>query len=228
MKAFEQDKFDDFILENGIIGLFEKPLKLKSGRLSHWYVNWRTAAEDVFLTDKLTDYVIDFAKDKKLNPDTFYGVPEGASKLGILTQFKWAKSSKKFAKHSHALAMGRGKEKDHGDPKDKHFLAMPKGKTIVIEDVTSTGSSLIDTINKLKNLGIAVVGAIALTNRNELTPERKTVEETLKKQGVPYFAMSNALTLLPKMCKRLACSKEAIKSIELGFKEFGAKPIKLS
>jgi orotate phosphoribosyltransferase-like protein len=35
-------------------------------------------------------------------------------------------------------------------PKDKFFVGVPKGKTIVIEDVTTTGGSLIETLNGLK------------------------------------------------------------------------------
>lgn len=189
MDKFNQETFDNFVLESGIIGFFKEPIKLKSGRFSTWYVNWRTVAEDVYLIDKLTDFVIAFAKEHGLAPDTFYGVPEGASKLGVLTQYKWAKAQKNFGKGSHNLAMGRGKEKDHGDPKDRSFLAMPKGRTIVIEDVTSTGGSLIATVEKLRALDVDVVAAIALTNRSE-TP--------INLGDIPYFAMSEASILLKK------------------------------
>jgi len=44
-----------------------------------------------FLSDKLSDYVMAFVEDSGLQPDCFYGVPEGATKLGIITQYKWAK-----------------------------------------------------------------------------------------------------------------------------------------
>lgn len=198
MDRFNQETFNNFVLESGIIGFFKEPIKLKSGKFSTWYVNWRTVAEDVYLIDKLTDFVISFVISHKLEVDTFYGVPEGASKLGVLTQYKWAKAQKNFAKGSHNLAMGRGKEKDHGDPKDRSFLAMPKGRTIIIEDVTSTGGSLIATIEKLRGLGINVVAAIALTNRNELNDDKKTVEEVMEEKNIPYFAMSNASILLKK------------------------------
>jgi len=48
MAKFNQEKFNQFILENKVVGFFEEPITLKSGRLSHWYVNWRNVAEDVF------------------------------------------------------------------------------------------------------------------------------------------------------------------------------------
>ena len=224
---FDQEKFDQFILENGIIGFFKDPLKLKSGRFSHWYVNWRTVAEDAYLLDQLTDFVIAFIKSKKLNPDTFYGVPEGASKLGVLTQYKWAKSQKKFARGSHVLAMGRGKAKDHGAPKDKHFLAMPKGDTIVLEDVTSTGMSLFATLDTLQNLHIPILAGLALTNRNQVDDAGKSVEQLMKERGLPYFAISNALTLLPKLCAAKKATPGICASIEKEFAKYGTEPIKL-
>ena len=83
--SWDKNKFYRFIIDNEVIGFFEKPLKLKSGRLSHWYVNWRTVAEDVYSLDKLTDFIINFVKSQGLNPNCFYGVPEGAKKLGMYT-----------------------------------------------------------------------------------------------------------------------------------------------
>jgi len=36
---FDRGAFDDFIIENDVVGFFDKPVTLKSGRISHWYVN---------------------------------------------------------------------------------------------------------------------------------------------------------------------------------------------
>ena len=227
MKEFNQAEFDRFILDSGIIGFFKEPVKFKSGRLCNCYVNWRTAAEDAYLLDQLADFVMSFVISHKLSVDTFYGVPEGATKLGILTQYKWARSQSNFALGSHVLSMGRGKIKDHGDPKDKSFLASPKGKTIVLEDVTSTGGSLIEAVAKLQGLNVNVVAAIALTNRNEYNDERKKVDEILKSKGVPYFAMSNLLTLLPQLCTTQKQNPQIIGAIEEYFKKYGTQPLSL-
>ncbi|MFQ5531541.1 MAG: hypothetical protein ACE5ES_02905, partial [Candidatus Nanoarchaeia archaeon] len=156
MGEFNQEEFNKFIEENNVYGFFEEAITLKSGRKSHFYANWRNVVEDVFLTDKLADYVISFAKNTFPNIDTFYGVPEGATKLGIITQFKLAKLDENHSKGSHILAMGRAKPKEHGAPKDKFFVGMPKGKTVVIEDVTTTGGSLINTLDSLKEASVEV------------------------------------------------------------------------
>lgn len=54
------------------------------------------------------------------------------------------------------MVVGRGNPKEHGDPKDKYFIGPAKenDRVIVIEDVTTTGGSLIDTIKHLQESNI--------------------------------------------------------------------------
>ena len=220
----EKDNFHKFIFKNKIIGFFEEPIKLKSGRLSYWYVNWRNISEDVFLLDKLCDYLLFFINFLNLSLDCFYGVSEGATKLGIITQYKWAKKQEKYDSGSFRLSMGRGRPKEHGDPKDRYFLGQPQGKVIILEDVITTGESLIDNIKKLKELNIDIIAVIVLTNRNELRNDGKSVEEVIRKEGVKFYAMSNATDLLPN----LKPNKEISLKIEAYFKKYGTKEIRMS
>jgi len=219
----EKINFNNFIIENNIIGLFKEPILLKSGRESYWYVNWRNVAADVYLLDKLTDYLLSYIDYLHLEPNCFYGVPEGASKLGIITQFKWAKRDKNYNAGVYTLSMGRGLQKEHGDPKDRMFLGTPQGKVIILEDVATTGDSLVGNIKKLKKIGVNIIAAIVLTDRNELRDDGKTVEEMILEQGVQYYAMSNAIDLLPN----LKIDKEIAKKIEKYFEKYGTKDITL-
>ncbi len=227
MAKFNQKAFNQFILENNVIRFFEAPITLKSGRLSHWYVNWRNVTGDVFLIDKLTDFVIDFVQDLNLKPDCFFGVPEGATKLAILTQYKWAKRSPHFGLGSHSLVIGRGKPKKHGELKDRFFIGQPKGKTILLEDVTTTGSSLLETIDNLNQVQAQIIAAISLTDRMELTDEKKSVKEVVQAKGVPYYQMSNAIELLPLVYKKLKPKEEIAKKIEEEFRQYGVEKLKL-
>ncbi|TFG26773.1 MAG: hypothetical protein EU532_09050 [Promethearchaeota archaeon] len=223
----EKNLFSNFIIENDIIGFFEKPIKLKSGRLSYWYVNWRNVSEDVFLLDILTDYIISFVESIALTPDCFYGVPEGATKLGLITQYKWAKKQPNFTKGAYVLAMGRGSLKEHGDPKDKSYLGFPKGKVIILEDTLTTGGSLIETINKFLTLEVNVIAAIGLTNRNEIGNDGRSVEEVIKEKGIQFYAMSNAIELLPIIYKKIKPDIEIAKTIEEYFEKYGIHKLKL-
>ncbi len=225
--TFNQEQFNQFIIENNVIGFFKEPITLKSGKQSHFYVNWRTITQDVFLTDQLSKYILNFVQTKSLLLDCFYGVPEGATKIAILTQYKLASSSNNYQKGSHCLPMGRSKPKEHGAPKDKYFLGEPQGKIIVLEDVTTTGGSLISTIDQLLQAGKQDLIAIGLTNRNDITQESQTVEKLFKQKGLPYFAMSNALDLLPQAYQIQRPGEDIARKVEQEFMYQGIKRLSL-
>ncbi len=219
----DKSRFLEFIIENEVVGFFNEPFKLKSGRLSNWYVNWRTIAQDAFLIDQLTDFVISFVKFLNLTPDCFYGVPEGATKIGIITQLKWAQEQSNYSKGTYLLPMGRGKLKEHGDPKDRFFLGEPKGKVIILEDTTTTAGSLITAIKSLKKLDVEIIATIVMTERNEIRDDGKNVEEILFEEDVKFFAMSNALEIIPL----LKPNKLQSKQIKDYFNKYGNSQIDL-
>ncbi len=239
MKPFNQSAFNEFVINNKVIGFFDEPIKLKSGRISNWYVNWRVASEDVFLIDQLTDFVLEFTnkllneKSLRASPDCFYGVPEGATKLGILTQYKWAKSSRQYAVGSHPLPMGRGKPKEHGLPRDKFFVGTPRGKVVVLEDVTTTGGSLIETIDNLIASDIEILCAFGLTNRMERRDDKLSVAEAIAQRSsaghpVKYYHLSSAVDLLPLAFKQVNPGDRIAKEIEEEFEAFGVQKIKIA
>ena len=163
---FDQNTYNEFVLENDILQIRENPFTLKSGRESHIYANYRSVAQNAVLVDILTDHILRFTEDNQIEPTSFIGVPEGATSLGLITQFK---HYQKRDDYTLPLPMGRGKSKEHGDPKNSHFIGFPVGETAVLEDVTTTGGSMIEFIEKLQGSGFEVSTAIGLTNRNEIT-----------------------------------------------------------
>ncbi|MCB0405375.1 MAG: hypothetical protein KDD51_11365 [Bdellovibrionales bacterium] len=231
MSQFDAAVFEEFILEEKVAGFFEKPIQLKSGRQSHWYVNWRSVTNDVFLLDKLCDFILDFVEDQKLSVDCFYGVPEGATKTGLLAQYKWAKRQSHFGKGTHVLAMGRAKAKLHGDPKDRYFVGQPSGRTVVVEDVTTTGGSLVATLDQLQEAGVQVVAVLGLTNRGEKPVDAAdgvSVADRISKRfgkNLPYFALSHAHSLLPKLAARLKPSSEVLSALESEYAAYGTAPL---
>jgi orotate phosphoribosyltransferase len=225
--SFSQDVFDSFIIEQGIVGFFPQPIKLVSGRFSSWYVNWRNVSSDVYQMDKLSDFVLDFLRDHKLKPHCIYGTPDGATKLAVLCQDKWAKQQKDYGPGKYPLAMGRKTPKDHGEAKDRFFVGAPSGKVVVLEDVTTTGGSLLKTISNLIDLEIEVSAAIALTNRNEVMDDGRHISKVLQEMKVPYFAMSEGVQLLPLAFSKALPSNKIRQSILKEFKQYGEKEIHL-
>ncbi len=191
--------FAEFVIEHEVIGFFPEPLTLKSGRKSHFYVNWRKATNDAFLLDRLTDLIVDDLAQLAPDCQTLYGVPEGASKTAVIAALKWAKRSPKFGLGSHVLAMGRAKPKTHGDPADRFFIGQPQGATYVLEDTITTGLSLFQCLDQLLEAQVDVKGVICLTDRCEVRDDGLRVAEALKQrygENMRYHALSQAPQLL--------------------------------
>lgn len=224
---FNSSKFDDFILSNGVIGFFREPVKLKSGRVSCWYANFRTPMEDVFLCEKMGEFVIDFCYGIGLRPDSFVGVSEGATKLGLITQYFNATMCPDYCVGSHSFPMIRGKPKEHGDAKDRYFLGKPRGETVILEDVTTTGESLIEDIDKLRDCGGEgeIVAAVGLFNRNQIRDDGLSVRDAVNQTGIPYLSLSDAHGVLPKAYELLDPGEDVGRVIEEEFRLFGTEPI---
>jgi orotate phosphoribosyltransferase len=226
MRGFNQVEYNNFLIENNVIGFFEEPITLKSGRVSPWYANCRDLLSRVGLIDQLTDFVLVFSAEKGISADYFYGVPEGATKLAVVLNYKKGKRDNNV---NQALVLGRGKPKEHGDPRDKYFIgpAEEGDKVIVIEDVTTTGGSLIETIKHLQESMIEVVAAIGLVNRMEKRDDGKSVEQVINELNVSYLAMGNSTELLSMARDRLKPSDSVLEEVEKYFEQYGIEPLKL-
>jgi len=82
-------------------------------------------------------------------------------------------------------------------------------------------------LDRLKEAKVDVVAAIGLTNRMELTEDGKSVEETVKPKGVPYYALSDATSFLPEACRTFQPGEDIARAIEEEFNEYGVQPIRL-
>ena len=226
----DQNQFNEYIIKHDIIGFFDSAIKLKSGRSSHFYVNWRKATNDAFLLDQLTDFIVSFLEASQVTFDSIYGVPEGASKIGVVTALKWAKKQQDFEIGKYTIPMGRAKPKEHGKPEDKFFIGHPQGKTLVIEDTITTGLSLIDTLDKLTSSGIDVVAAVGLTDRMEKRDDGSSVKEAIEKKfsgKIQYLTMSKATQLLGTAAKKANIQKSILDHVEREFSEVGVEPVQL-
>ena len=224
------NRFENFVIDNKVIGFFDEAITLKSGRKSHFYVNWREPTYDAFLLDQLSNYISDYLINSEIEFDSLYGVPEGASKVAIVSALKIAQKSSNFQKGSHVIPMGRAKPKLHGKAEDKFFIGKPKGRVVVLEDTITTGMSLLETLDKLKEAGVEVVAALALTDRMELRDNGLSVREEIQKRydgKIAYHAMSEADKLLPASLKQSAPSPSVLNSLKTEFEKYGVKPLNL-
>jgi len=211
---FKKEQFIKFFINNGGISFFDKNAKAKySGKPSTIYFNWRTIVEDVYNLEKCANYVISYIKAKKLNPDCFLGVPEGASKLAVIMQYKWARTSGKYKKGSHIMALARGNSKKHGMPKDRDFLGIPKRKVFLIEDIASRGGAIIDIIKKLKKVNITPYAVIVLSDRTNKETKTKLLK-FLSTKKIRYYAITNQKEVVEKAVEILKPPKEIINKLK--------------
>lgn len=228
---FERSAFYQHILDNGIVGLFPEEITLKSGRKSHWYINWRKTLSSILAVGTTARHVLDFAEDLSMWPDSFVGVPEGATAIGIACSMIATRHKGTIPAEGgfYPLPVGRAVPKDHGDPADRFFVSPPIGQVIVLEDVTTTGGSLVKFIKRIQEVKNAEVRcAIGLTNRMAKRDDGLSVEAGVKKDtGVPYYHMSSALDLLPEVISKANPPKAVVDAIVEEFRRFGIERLEL-
>lgn len=201
---FDKEAYKQFILDNERVTFSPEYFKLASDQKSRFYVNWRkkvneklgiTSGKNAQIT---ADFLLDFLESKSIEIDTFIGVPESMTMFAGEVQKKHAKRKNL---NDYPLIALRKEPKSHGDLADRYFIGEPKGKIAVLEDITTTGDSLITKgIKPIQNAGYEVETALALTNR---CPEKEYIEELVKQQtGIDYFSLIHVADLLPEAYKK--------------------------
>ncbi|MBU0907406.1 MAG: hypothetical protein KKE05_04595 [Nanoarchaeota archaeon] len=209
--VFNKKKFISFFIKNGGITFFDKSAIAKySGKPSTIYFNWRTVAEDVYTLEKCADYIIPFVQDHKINPDCFVGVPEGATKLAIITQFKWAK---KPGRKIHKISYVRGNLKRHGVPKDRNFLGIPEGKVVLLEDIVYKGGGILDTIKKLKKVNTKPHAIIVLSDRTNKKSKQRLLK-ILSKEKIKFYSLTQEREVVEEAVRILKPSEKMINKLK--------------
>jgi orotate phosphoribosyltransferase len=139
----------------------EGPIRLASGKMSHYYLDARAvtlSSEGAFLVGSL---VFDIVRDWHVS--AVGGPTLGADPIvGALAAISY-QNHKPFN-----TFLIRKTPKSHGRMLQVEGPPIPVGSEVVlIDDVATTGGSLIDAIAVLKNLDIGVKKAIVLVDREE-------------------------------------------------------------
>jgi len=212
--SFNKKKFITFFIKNKGISFFDKSAKGKYSRKAvPIYFNWRTISENVNTLEECANYVISFIQEKKLNPDCFIGVPEGATKLAIILQYKWAKKFRKQKKETSVLSLIRGNSKKHGMLKDRDFLGIPKGRVILLEDIIARGGAVIDALKKLKKVKVIPYAVVVLSDRTNGKYKAKLMR-FLSKNNIRYYSLSNSKEVVKKAIMILKPSKKVITKLK--------------
>ena len=98
-----------------------------------------------------------------------------------------------IAAHILGLPMGyvRGAAKDHGRGNRIEGRLLPGQKTVVIEDLISTGGSVLDTVEALRQAGAEVLGIVSI-----FTYQFEEAARRMSEAGVKNISLCNIDALL--------------------------------
>jgi len=145
----------------------EGRFKLSSGKISNYYIDCRKitlASEGAYLAALL---ILDIIKGRKI--DAIGGPTIGADPIigavCVLSLTKYNKPVKAF--------LVRKTVKSHGTKRQIEGPTLKKGfRVVIVDDVATTGGSLVEAVSCLRKKGIKVDKVIVLVDRNEGAKEK--------------------------------------------------------
>lgn len=159
-------KFGDFILA--------------SGEHSRYYIDVRRAVTKPRILRIICDHIIEKMKNHIIEPDYIACVELGGIPIGTLVSDRTGLP----------LIIVRKDAKGHGT-KDRLIGDVEKGKTaLLLEDVTTTGSSVSNAIKALRDEGLHVDTIITVVDRQE------GAEEVVYEMGAILISLTTARDIL--------------------------------
>lgn len=172
-------EFSIFLHENKIIRFGD--FTLASGKKSPYYVDLRLVPSYPHQFRKMVKYLQDeIIKDTGLDKfDSLVSVPTGGLVIASALAIEIVKP----------LIYVRSKPKDYGTSKSIEGKIWEGLKAVMIDDVATTGGSVVNGIKSLMEAKIKVEDAYVIVNRME------GAEEALKEQGVTLHSITNVMQI---------------------------------
>ena len=191
-------EFSTFLHENKIIRFGD--FTLSSGKKSSYYVDLRLVPSYPHQFRKMVkvlqnEIIKDIGLDKF---DSLVSVPTGglvfASALAIETV--------------KPLIYVRNKPKDYGTSKSVEGKIWEGMKVVMIDDVATTGGSVVNGIKSLKEVKIKVDDAYVIVNRME------GADEALKEEGVTMHSITNVMQITKSLFEQNLVGEDILHKVE--------------
>lgn len=151
---------------------------LTSGATSDYYIDIKKASTNPKILKKIAEAMVDFTKGYDLLAGMELGAVPLVVALSLETGIPYVIIRKEKREH------GTGKQIEGGDVTDKRVL--------IVEDVTTSGGSVIKTIDILKTNKATVDTVVCVVDRESGTREK------MEKSGIGFFPLISVSDILRK------------------------------
>jgi len=190
-------EFAIFLHQNDIIKFGD--FTLASGKKSSYYIDLRLVASFPHIFRKMTKNLQKLVSEKTGldNFDSLVSVPTGGLIIGSALAIETVKP----------LIYVRDKPKDYGTTKSIEGKIFSGMKVVLIDDVITTGNSVINGIKQLKDAGLSISDVYVIINRLE------GASNTLKLEEVNLYQLTDVLEIATILFQEKLVSKEILDKI---------------
>ena len=190
-------EFAIFLHQNDIIKFGD--FTLASGKKSSYYIDLRLVASFPHIFRKMIKNLQKLVSEKTGldNFDSLVSVPTGGLVIGSALAIETVKP----------LIYVRNKPKDYGTTKSIEGKIFSGMKVALIDDVITTGNSVINAIKQLKDAGLSISDVYVIINRLE------GANNTLELEEVNLYQLTDVLEITKILFREKLVSKEILDKI---------------
>ena len=220
MTPKRQQEFVNFMLDEEALkfGSFT----LKSGRVSPFFMNMGVFNNGYQLRELAEYYAEAIYERYGANVDVVFG----PAYKGIPLAAAVACAYYELYAIEISYCANRKEAKDHGETGILLGAELKEGmKVVIVEDVTTSGKSMEETVPILQQFGVEILGLVVSLDRHEIgkSGEGTALEEISRTYGFP----TNAIVSMPEVIEYLKgeglLSEELLARIEAYYAQYGPK-----
>ena len=191
-------EFATFLHKKGIIKFGD--FTLASGKHSSYYVDLRLVPSYPIEFRKMVKYLeSQIGEDVGLdNFDSIVSVPTGGLVIASALAIETVKP----------LIYVRSKPKDYGTSKSVEGKIHDDMKVVMIDDVATTGGSVVNAVKSLKEVNISVKDAYVIVNRME------GADEALLELGVKMHSILNILQITEALFEQNLIDQDVLEKVK--------------